>query len=212
MKKNALFIVIEGLDGSGKTTASKRLAELLEEAFPGCIRRTFEPEDDCCAGLFIRQCLRKEITDFHPKMLALAYAANRLDHCQRVVSPWLDGAENDGLRLVICDRFYLSSLVYQSSERYSMETIFELNDGARRPDLTFFIDVSEEVCYQRLAIRNQPRELFEEKLGQTREKYRAAMVFLKSKTGGEIVEIDGGGSPEEVAQNLFFEIRTRLSI
>ena len=90
MKKNTLFVVIEGLDGSGKTTASKRLAALLEAAFPGCIRRTFEPNDDSCAGLFIRQILRKEITDFHPKMLALAYAANRLDHCERVINPWLD--------------------------------------------------------------------------------------------------------------------------
>ncbi len=216
----SLFIVIEGLDGSGKSSATKRLAEMLDERFPGDVLATYEPNDPCCGGLFIRDVLKLRIAEFHPRQLALSYAANRLDHCTRVVEPWLagrrpsDGAHRVGgpreRNVVLCDRFYLSSLVYQSFDEFGMEEVFSLNRFARRPDLTFFIDVTDEVCYRRLAGRNQPRELFEEKLSQTREKYRAAIEFLINKTGEAVVDIDGSGTVEEVASLILREIEKRF--
>lgn len=216
------FIVIEGLDGSGKSSATKRLAEILNERFAGAVKTTFEPNDFSAGGQFIRDVLTKKIVDFHPRQLAFSFAANRLDHCTRTIGPWLsaglkpaDGAfrvadPHQQARMILCDRFYMSSLVYQSFEDFGMEAVFELNKFAKRPDLTFFIDVSDEICYQRMAIRNQPKELFEEKLAQTREKYRAAISFLKEKTGAEVVEIDGSGTVNEVANLILKEIEKRF--
>ncbi|MDF1864445.1 MAG: dTMP kinase, partial [Saprospiraceae bacterium] len=116
MSKNSLFIVIEGLDGSGKTTAGRRLTEVLNNTFQNKTKLTYEPHDPSCGGLFIRQVLTKKIKKFDHHVLALSYAANRLDHCCREIEPWL---ERDDGRIVISDRYYLSSLVYQSRPDFS---------------------------------------------------------------------------------------------
>lgn len=194
MQKNSLFIVIEGLDGSGKTTAGRELVRRLNQTLAGRVKLTFEPHDPSAAGLFIRQILMKKIKNFTPRTLALAFATNRLDHCNREIIPWL---VSDNQRVIICDRYYLSSLVYQSSPEISMAEVFELNKAARKPDIIFFFNVSNEVCYQRMQIRNQAPELFEVNLAQTREKYRQAIHFLREKNQDNIIEIDGNGTVEE---------------
>ena len=194
----SLFIVIEGLDGSGKTTASKLLTQLLQTAFSNKVKNSFEPHDASAGGLFLRQVLMKKITDFDPRVLALGFATNRLDHCQRVIAPWL-GTDNQ--RILISDRYYLSSLVYQSSDDFGFEQVIEVNEKAIRPDLIFFMNVSNEVCYQRMAKRNQPQELFETKLSETRQKYLQAIDFLR-KRGDNIVEIDASGTVEFVVQQM----------
>ena len=80
MQKKSLFIVIEGLDGSGKTTVAKRLLEVANREFIGKIKFTYEPNNPSAGGEFIRDILMKKITKFHPRVLAYAFAANRLDH------------------------------------------------------------------------------------------------------------------------------------
>lgn len=198
MSKNSLFIVIEGLDGSGKTTAAKRLTEVLNAHLKDKVKLTFEPHDASAAGLFIRQVLTKKIENFDHHVLALGYAANRLDHCSRIIRPWLK-KENG---IVISDRYYLSSLVYQSRPDFSFEEVMKLNNKAVKPDLIFFMNVSNEVCYERMNIRNQPRELFEGNLTETRQKYFNAIKFLKEKHDDLIVEIDAGGTIEENVLSL----------
>ncbi|MDW3197166.1 MAG: dTMP kinase [Cytophagales bacterium] len=198
MEKKSHFIVIEGLDGSGKSTATKRLAHLLETQYGKKVKQTFEPHDDSVGGQYIRQVLTKKITDFHPRVLPLSFAANRLDHCSRVINPWLATSED---HVVLCDRYYLSSLVYQSSDDFDMESVYQLNEKAIRPDLILFFDVSDEICYQRMAHRNEDRELFEENLAVTRTKFEAAKSFLINK-GENIIDIDASGTPEEVVNLL----------
>lgn len=194
----SLFVVIEGLDGSGKTTASKLLTQTLQSAYPNKIKNSFEPHDASAAGLFLRQVLMKKITDFDPRVLALGFATNRLDHCKRVIAPWLN---TDNQRILISDRYYLSSLVYQSSDDFGFEKVIDINEKAIRPDLIFFMNVSNEVCYQRMAKRNQPQELFETKLSETRQKYLNAIDFLRNR-GDNIVEIDASGTVESVVQQM----------
>ena len=198
MEKKSHFIVIEGLDGSGKSTASKNLANVLESQYGKKVKRTFEPNDDSVAGQFIRQILTKKISDFHPRILPLAFATNRLDHCTRIVSPWLATSKD---HIVLCDRYYLSSLVYQSSEDFDMEAVYQLNEKAIRPDLILFFDVSDEICYQRMASRNEDRELFEDNLAATRAKFEAAKSFLIEK-GETVIDVDASGTPEEVVTLL----------
>ena len=201
MSKKARFIVIEGLDGSGKSTLTRHLKAILEEKKQQKVLTTYEPNDPSCGGDFIRDCLTKKITEFDPRVLALAFAANRLDHNVRTIKPWL--AQGDD-HIVLCDRYYFSSLVYQSSPDFSFERVMELNEKAMQPDLFFFLNVSDEVCYQRMNKRDQPRELFEQNLGETRQKFMAALDFLK-KRGETIHEIDGSGTVEKsVAQVLAY--------
>lgn len=203
MEKESLFIVIEGLDGSGKTSVARQLAHVLDPVFRGSVKLTFEPHDPSCAGLFIRQILMKKIRDFTPRALALAFAVNRLDHCDREINPWLDNGTG---KIVVCDRYYLSSLVYQSSEDFPFSSVMTLNEKARKPDITFFISVSDKVCYERMKIRNQPQELFEKKLSESRFKYSEAIKFLRETSHENIVEIDGSGSIETVVSLIIEEI------
>lgn len=204
----SLFIVIEGLDGSGKTTASRRLTEVLESHFPGKVLRTYEPNNDLCAGDYIRQVLRKEIKAFQHRTLAYAYAANRLDHNDRLITPWLHGGLG---RIVLCDRYYLSSLVYQSFPDFPMSKVLEINALARKPDLIFFLNVSNETCYDRMKSRNLPPELFEENFEETRRKYLEAIRFLKEEHQETIVEIDANPPVETVVQQMLSIILDMLN-
>ena len=202
MQKKSLFIVIEGLDGSGKTTASRLLTQTLERTFSNKIKNSFEPHDGSTSGLYIRQILTKKITQFDPRVLALAFAANRLDHNMRVINPWLSPKEAfEQPNILICDRYYLSSLVYQTSLDFGLESVMALNEKARRPDIIFFFNVSNEVCYERMANRNLPQELFETKLSETREKYLTAIDFLQ-KRGDNIVEIDASVTVEAIVKQM----------
>lgn len=203
---NALFIVIEGLDGAGKTSSARLVARHLQEQFPNAVRNTFEPHDPSCGGLFIRQVLTKRIRQFDPRVLALAFAANRLDHCERVIRPWLAQAEVESPRIVISDRYYLSSLVYQSSADFGFDAIMELNEKAIQPDVIFFLNVSNEVCYQRMQKRNLPQELFETKLSETRQKYLNAIEYLNGRHH-QIIEIDGNGTLVNTVTQLINSIK-----
>jgi dTMP kinase len=193
----AFFVVIEGLDGTGKSTVTRTISKLLNEAdcLPGAVKLTFEPHDPSACGVFIRQVLMHRIKA-PTRTLALAFAMNRADHCDRDIGPFLDQA-NHKERVVLCDRYYMSSLVYQSDESLPMERILDLNSAARVPDLTLFLNAPDRACYSRMKTRDQSRELFESNLGKTRKKYLQAIGLLRSR-GEHIVEISAEGRMGEV--------------
>lgn len=199
MTNQPLFIVIEGLDGAGKTTASEKLAEILTQQFSKKVKRTYEPNNDHCGGKYIRKVLEKKITNFQHRTLALSFAANRLDHGDRLIGEWLERGED---HIILCDRYYLSSLVYQSKEGLSIADVMELNQYARPPDLIFFMNVSNETCYERMNVRNKPRELFEENLSETRDRYFEAIDFLRNQRGERIVEVDANGTVGSIVENM----------
>ena len=197
MSKKSLFIVIEGLDGAGKTTAAELLEKKLKKEFK--VKRSYEPNNDMVGGMYIRAVLTKKIKQFSHRTLALSFAANRLDHRDRLINPWLEKA---GDRAIICDRYYLSSLVYQSKDGFGFKEVLKLNEEARKPDVIFFLNVSNEVCYQRMKGRNQAKELFEENLEEDRKKFFKAIQYLKRWNGDHIVEIDASGTPAETVQQM----------
>ncbi len=199
MNKGPLFIAIEGLDGSGKSSIARQLAYFMQDAFKKKVKLTFEPHDPSCGGLFIRQILEKKLRNFSHETLMLAFAANRLDHCDREINEWLSKDED---RILICDRYYLSSLVYQSNERFSFEHVMNLNSSARKPDLTIFMNVSNKVCSERMKIRDKPEELFEVNLSETREKYLEAIEFLRRTRNENIVVVDANGTMKEVLEEV----------
>lgn len=191
--------MLEGLDGAGKTTAGQSVAAALEEQYGCQVLLTCEPHPPSCGGDYIRMVLSKQITAFRLRTLALAFAANRLDHCDRTIIPWLQKGPG---HVVISDRYYLSSMVYQRTDDFSIRDVMRLNELALKPDLFFFLNVSNEVCYERIRQRNLPRELFESNLEDQRRKYVEAIDFLRSERGENIIEIDGSKSPAEVSAQM----------
>jgi dTMP kinase len=196
------FIVLEGMDGSGKSEMSRRLSDLLYAALgTERVLHTYEPHNPSAAGEYIRGVLGKRIT-VTPRTLALAFALNRADHNERVLSPFLTGDQ----RVIVCDRYIMSSLVYNSSGGLSVEDVAELNKTARTPDLTLYLDASPETSYERISARQlklgfADRELFEERLGETREKYFSVIDYLRGR-GDQIEIVDANGTQTEVLNGV----------
>jgi dTMP kinase len=181
--RDSFFLVIEGLDGSGKTEISRRLAELMRATFDEHVMLTYEPHDPSAAGLYIRRVLRRKIM-VSPRTLALAFALNRADHNERIITPFLEQGDR---RVVLCDRYVLSSLVYNTSPDLPMRDVWDLNSRARRPDLTLFLDATAEICYARMGSRGGNRDLFETNLAESRTRYFEAIDFLRQR--GEHVQV-----------------------
>jgi dTMP kinase len=194
----SFFLVIEGLDGSGKTEISRRLVQVLQSTHKDQVKLTFEPHDPSCSGLFIRQVLMNRLKGVSPRTLALAFATNRADHCDREIDKYLKSGDK---RIVLCDRYYLSSLVYQSTPELTLNDVMTLNAGARRPDLTIFLDASDRTCYERMRRRPEDKQLFEKNLRETRRKYGLAIEFLRER-GETIVEVQADPSIDEVLDRI----------
>jgi dTMP kinase len=187
------LIVLEGLDGAGTTTQSRRLAEHLRDA-GRAVHLTREPSDGPI-GRLIRELLtgRHALPDqaIAQATFGLLFAADRLDHMQREVEPQLAAGA-----LVISDRWYHSSLAYQGTGA-DRDWIATLNARARRPDLTIFLQVRPEVAAQRRVAAGRVQELFEDM--QTQHEvdagYRATIAELTAQ--GERIELIDGELPAD---------------
>jgi dTMP kinase len=142
-----LFITIEGPDGSGKSTQIKLLKEHLENKGYDVLL-TREPGGTNISEKIRNIILDKENKSMHPKTEALLYAASRAQHVEQLIKPAL----NDG-KIVICDRFVDSSLVYQGLGRdLGIDNIYNLNlfaMGDVIPNLTLLFDIDMTVAKKR---------------------------------------------------------------
>ncbi len=197
MAADSFFFVIEGMDGAGKTSLAHYLHAALSPAHGDAVTITYEPHNASAAGQHIRDVLakRKKVS---PLSLAYAFALNRVDHLDNVIYPGLGSADKP---IVICDRYVLSSLVYQSSGGLSMAEIYDLNRYARRPDLTIYLKVNPHNCYARLRNRPTDRELFERNMVERAEKYQAGIALLRGK-GERIVEVDANPPQAQARENV----------
>ena len=192
MADDSFFIVIEGIDGAGKTSIAERLLQVLRQTHGDDVLLTQEPNDKSLVGAEIRQALKRELS-LSPLELAQAFSLNRSNHLRTRIEPHLQA---DG-RIVICDRYLLSSLVYQSRDDIGMEDVYSMNRRARAPDLTIVLQVSALEAYSRMNRRKTSLELFENDLPTRLRKYREGIALLRDK-GHAIVEVDGNGDISDV--------------
>ncbi len=197
--KNGKFIVFEGIDGSGKSTQIKLLAEKLSERGEQC-HLTLEPTYGM-VGTLVHDILSKKIKA-DPKVTAGLFVADRLDHLMN---------DNDGIvkmvregKTVLCDRYYFSSYAYQGSE-VPLEWVIDANRlcaDTMRADYTIFIDVSPEAAMDRINKNRDETELFEnvEKLTAVRNAYLAAFDMMRNREN--ILIINGDQSIEKVAEDI----------
>ena len=142
-----LFIALEGPDGSGKSTISRFLGEYFQgKGIDHVVTR--EP-GGTIIGENIRQLiLDTENTEMCPETEALLYAASRGQHVHEVIKPAL----KEG-KLVLCDRFVLSSLAYQGvGRKLGIKEVKTINDFAIKdvyPDLILFFHIDPEVTLSR---------------------------------------------------------------
>jgi len=187
MNKKGVFIVVEGLDGSGKTTQAEILARRLSKTFN--VMLTAEPSRGKI-GTFIREGCLYENERLPTEAEALLFAADRIEHMETELKPALDEG-----KVVICDRYIYSSLAYQGSSGLSLEWIKTINARALQPDFSVFIDCPPERVLARLRRKKSVMETLE-----TQQKVR--QIYLKYVDKGELVRIDGDRPREIVAEDL----------
>lgn len=203
MSNKNVFIVLEGIDGSGKSTQAKLLAQQLEEKGHK-VYLTFEPTNNYI-GSIIRNILKgKQLADH--RTIAALFAADRLDHILNEGYGILQKLK-EGFT-VISDRYYFSSYAYHGVH-IDMDWVIELNKKAAellRPNITIFIDVSPEVSMERIKMNREHIELFEtlENLKQTKEKYITA--FNKLSNHENVVTINGDEKLENIAEAIWQKV------
>jgi len=202
-----LFIVIEGLDGSGKTTQIGMLKDRLQGGGAACYL-TAEPTE-LPTGKFIRSILQKEIAA-DPRTVAALYAADRIEHLFHPEEGLLHMLA-EGYH-VIASRYYFSSLAYQS-EFADPGWVASLNLLAKRTlpaDITIFLDLDPEVSLQRIEARGETKELYEtrEKLTHVRESFHLA--FEHFSKGENIHVIDASGDPVAISDAIWTVVESRL--
>lgn len=189
------FVAFEGLDGAGTTTQVARAHAHVENETDRSPHSTAEPTDGPI-GTRIRDCLEGRL-EFGPDTLALLFAADRLDHLRSEVQPAL--ADGD---VVLMDRYALSSFAYQRVETDAEPSwLRTINERARAPDLTVFLDVPPSVCAERLAADRDDVERFEreETLAAVYEAYQTA-IEVEREAGHDVRIVDGTQDEDAVAE------------
>ncbi|MBM4035480.1 MAG: dTMP kinase [Planctomycetes bacterium] len=187
-----LFIVLEGIDGSGTTTQSRLLAEWLE-SLGHSVTLTAEPTGGP-VGTLIRQILQGAVPEADETTMALLFAADRAWHVSGTVVPALDAG-----RIVVSDRHYLSSVAYQSTG-VDMAWVESLNSRFPRPDLTVFLDIAPSAALERKLRGGNAAERYE-RVG-TLERVRAnyLVAIEHARAAGERVESLDAALPIEAVQ------------
>jgi dTMP kinase len=195
LHKRGAFIVIEGLDGSGKTTQARLLVQKLRSSHNAVY--TTEPSHGKI-GSFIRESCLYEEKRLDSAAEALLFAADRVQHVQNEIIPAL----NEG-KLVISDRYVYSSLAYQGSAGLSLSWIEAINKHALKPDFAIFLDVAPETVLQRL---NRKKSIMENL--ETQRSVRE--IYLKFVANGELVRIDGDMPIDELSKALHARVLSFL--
>jgi dTMP kinase len=191
------FVVFEGSDGSGTTTQLSMLTERLKNIQKPVFFSTFEPTDGKIGNL-IRDALKRDIS-IQNETLAFLFAADRHEH--------LSGSDGIVARagrseLVICDRYVLSSLVYQGID-CGDELPVQLNSHFPAPELTIFLDIKPEIALERTENRSS-REIYEYLDFQVKvyEKYITVIEMYKN-SGARVEILDASKSIQEIADQVW---------
>jgi len=200
-----VFITVEGIEGSGKSTQISLLAEQLKGAGRH-VTLTREP-----GGTAIGDQVRKILLDpankaLDPTAELLLYAASRAQHLKEVILPGLA----DG-RIVLCDRFSDATLAYQGYGRgldiTMITTLDRIVCAGLKPEATLLLDIDAETGVGRARGRNSSKGLhhearFENEAIAFHERVRRGYLALAKQETRRFRVVDASGTPEEVQREL----------
>jgi len=185
------FIVVEGLDGSGKSTQIKMLKEYLESKGEK-VFMTAEPSEGRI-GKTLREMLSEDIpTDMY--FQAGMFLADRIDHCtnpENGIKKMLEEGYT-----VISDRYYYSTFAYQGTKS-DMDYIMKINldcPAILRPDVCIFLDLNPEICKGRIDTNRGKTEMYEkniEVMKSIRKNFLDVLNSLKDRENIKIINAEG---------------------
>jgi dTMP kinase len=194
MTGEGLFIVFEGIDGSGKTTQIEMLRDyFMEKGYK--VNLTKEPTEDLIGSILWKYMKSKE-RSLAPETEALLFAADRIEH-----GKWISDIQKRG-EIVISDRYLHSSLAYQGAAGVELDWIRLLNNQALKPDIVILLDIGPDSSLERVIDR--ARTVFEENnyLMKVRE------LYLNFADKGELVVVDATQNIEKVHSDIKKQIES----
>lgn len=198
-----MFIALEGIDGSGKSTQIK----LLEQYFikqGKAVYTTAQPTGSNI-GKLIRQAFKQEI-NLQEETIAALFTADRVEHILNTTDGILKKL-SEGFT-VLCDRYYFSSYAYHSVH-VPMDWVIHLNAMAAKlckPTATIFIDVEPAVTMQRLQATREHLEIYETTENQQKVKANYFKAFDLLQHDERIIIINGNQKPEQIFEDIVKQI------
>ncbi len=202
------FITLEGIDGAGKTTQARFLADALR-ADGHDVVLTREPGGSEGAMEIRRLVLEGPPDRWSAETEILLFTAARRDHIERLVEPALEAG-----KVVVCDRFADSTRVYQGLSRGDLsekvDTLHRLMIGLE-PDLTLLIDMNPSTGLGRATERTGGEERYEKFGLEFQERLRQGFLELAARFSDRFRIVDGNRSPETVAVDALKHARGALA-
>ena len=199
----ARYIALEGLEGCGKSTHTKRLGEHLGAVI------TREPGGTRIGSLLRGILADTENTDLAPRTEALLMAADRAQHMAEIIEPALTRGQH-----VVSDRSIYSTLAYQGyGRRLGTTELLSISTWAlngRLPDVVVFIDVPTQILNERLAKRNLDR--FEREGADFFARINDGFHELMAADPSRWIVIDGTAPKDDVEADIRRQVTDRLSL
>lgn len=195
MNRKGKLIVLEGIDGSGKSTQIQMLKDVLI-AKGYSVVCTQEPTQDKI-GQMIRSIL-KEHQNVHQAAIALLFAADRLLHISDEKQGMLSLLNQ--VDYILCDRYYFSSLAYHSVY-VPMDWVYEINSmniALLKADMHIFIDTKPNVALQRIIHNRTAQEMYENKSMLEKVYDNYMLAFTKYRNNENIQLVNGNDTTEKL--------------
>ncbi|MCX8951802.1 dTMP kinase [Ruegeria sp. NA] len=199
MTKAGLFLTFEGIDGSGKSTQARMLADQLRAQGHEVVL-TREPGGSPGAEEIRSLVLEGDPDRWSAETEILLFTAARRDHLERTIEPALAAGQ-----VVICDRFADSTRMYQGLSRGDLRGLVDQLHSLmikREPDLTLLIDMDPDTGLSRAKGRQGAEERFEDFGPDLQRKMRAGFLALAHEFSDRFRVVDGNRDMDSVAQDV----------
>lgn len=205
---SGVFISFEGIDGSGKSTQARLLADALRDEGRSVVL-TREPGGSPGAEEIRRLVLEGDPDRWSAETEILLFTAARRDHLERTIQPALRAG-----KVVICDRFVDSTRMYQGLSRGNLreqvDQLHQLMIGYE-PDLTILVDMDPETGLQRAKGRQGSEERFEDFGLDLQKRMRSGFLELAQEFSDRFATIDGNRDVAAVASDIRVIVSRALS-
>ena len=194
-----MFLVLEGIDGSGKTTHARMLYEYFKGKGKNCVL-TDEPTSGTI-GIIIKGFLRQK-SGISPTALQLLFASDRAEHVEKFIVPELKSGTN-----IIMDRYVASTVAYGAASGLDKDWLISINSKFRMPDITLLLDIDPTVSMKRKFPNPDESEVELFESVSLLEKVRKTYLELANKYDNYFI-IDASKSKEAVEQAILNKIES----